>query len=197
MNTFDIGVRMECDTLLHFPQIDFPAGYAIRHYQPGDEAAWQHLHRIGDSLSKCEFNDALFVAQFGSDPEPLRSRMFYVTAPNGDSVGTITAWFTDEVPARGRIHWVIVHPEHRRRGLTKPMMTHAMRRLAQDHSLAMLDTSLGRPWAIKVYLDFGFHPTQAAMADPLLRQGWATLQEQLQHPLLQQWLEQGIDQVQG
>ena len=43
-------------------------------------------------------------------------------------------------------------------GLRKPMMTRAMQRLAESHPNAMLGTSTGRIWALKVYLDFGFYP---------------------------------------
>ena len=184
-----LDVSMECDDLVNFPRCTFPPGYAIRPYQPGDEGAWQHLHRIGDPLSTADFNDAFFVDQFGSDLELLRSRMFYVVAANGEIAGSISAWFTDEQPQRGMIHWVIVHPGHRRRGLTKPMMTQAMERLAQSHQRAMLGTSLARPWAVKVYLDFGFLPAAAEWNDPLQVQGWASLQKRLNHPRLATWLE--------
>ena len=185
----NLSVKMECDDLINFPRVAFPPGYSIRPYQPGDEAAWQHLHRIGDPLSQVDFNDAFFVEQFGRDLEVLRSRMFYVESATGEVAGSISAWSTDDQPAQGLIHWVIVHPEHRRRGLSKPMMSHAMQRLAQSHQQAVLGTSLARPWAIKVYLDFGFVPADEELRDPTHLQGWGLLQQYINHPRLATWLE--------
>lgn len=189
VSTPKLDVSMECDDLVHFPRCTFPAGYTIRPYQPGDERAWQHLHQIGDALSLVDFNDAFFIDQFGSDLELLRSRMFYVVAADGEIAGSISAWFSNDQPPLGLIHWVIVHPDHRRRGLAKPMMTRTMQRLAQSHERAVLGTSLARPWAIKVYLDFGFLPAAAELNDPIHYQGWATLQKLLHHPRLANWLE--------
>lgn len=188
----DLGVTMVRDNLAAIPHVDFPSGYAIRAYRPGDVAHWLHLHRIGDRfIDDAIFTEAYFAEQFGADQALLQSRMFYIESARGEVVGSISAWFTNEQPARGRIHWVIVHPDHRRRGLTKPMMSHAMQRLAQDHQSAMLDTSIARPWAIKVYLDFGFHPLPAELTTPEIFQGWVALQRMLNHPLLRTWLEHG------
>jgi hypothetical protein len=65
------------------------------------------------------------------------------------------------------------------------MMTHAMNRLAQSHPNAMLGTSTGRIWAIKVYLDFGFYPDPRELeAKPEVIEGWTQVQAQLNHPLL-------------
>lgn len=183
-------VTMDCDSLKGFPHFALPMGYTIRGYQAGDEAAWIQLHKIGDSISTCEFNEALFRKEFGWDVESLRSRMFYVVAPDGEIVGTTTAWFTDEETSRGRIHWVIVHPQHRQQGISKAMLGHAMQRLAQSHEQAMLVTSLDRPWAIKLYLDFGFLPAPSEASDPGHFDGWAALQKTLNHPRLADWLEQ-------
>jgi hypothetical protein len=65
------------------------------------------------------------------------------------------------------------------------MMTHAMTRLAASHPTAMLGTSTGRTWALKVYLDFGFYPDPDELeAKPEVRDAWQALQTRLNHPLL-------------
>ena len=119
----DLAVTMIRDNLSAIPHVDFPPGYTIRAYRPDDVAHWLHLHRIGDPFNDDDlFTEAYFAKQFGTDSARLQSRMFYVESASGEVAGGISAWFTNEQPARGRIHWVIVHPDHRRRGLTRPMM---------------------------------------------------------------------------
>jgi hypothetical protein len=64
------------------------------------------------------------------------------------------------------------------------MMTVAMARLAQNHASAMLDTSSGRPWAVKVYLDFGFGPEAEDLVDPIRLSAWHDVQGVIGHPAL-------------
>ncbi|MET9019175.1 GNAT family N-acetyltransferase, partial [Actinopolymorpha sp. NPDC004070] len=117
---------------------------------------------------------------------------FFVETLGGEPAGSITAWWEHDrhnPDERGRIHWVVVHPDHQRRGLTKPMMTRAMRRLADSHPSAVLGTSTGRTWALKVYLDFGFHPDPDELASkPEVAAGWHGVQARLRHPLLATFL---------
>ena len=64
-------------------------------------------------------------------------------------------------------------------------MTIAMDRLAESHPSSMLDTSSGRPWAVKVYLDFGFRPEPTDLADPVRLQAWHNVQRVIAHPALE------------
>ena len=53
----------------------------------------------------------------------------------------------------------------------------------------MLGTHLVRPYAIKVYLDFGFLPdAEEFVAKPEVAEGWRLLAAQLPHPQLLRWL---------
>lgn len=165
--------------------VDLPPGYRFRTYQPGDEAHWTALHRAAEPY--IEITDALFDEQFGDHVDQLADRMFYVVANDGAVVGSATAWWQDDpaggAPA-GMVHWVVVDPDHQGQGLSKAMLTRVMTRLAASHTRAMLGTSSGRPWAIKVYLDFGFRPDPTELDDLRVRQGWADVQGVLNHPAL-------------
>ncbi len=93
--------------------------------------------------------------------------MWFVETDAGQSIASISAWWENEPPTPqdlGRIHWVVVHPEYQGRGLG--MMTKAMTRLSESHPGAVLGTSSGRVWAMKVYLDFGFHSGARKAWDP-------------------------------
>ena len=117
--------------------------------------------------------------------------MWFVETDEGTPVGSISAWWESgpDVPNdRGRIHWVVVHPEHQRRGLSKPMMTLAMNYMAEHHPGAVLGTSSGRPWAVKVYLDFGFLPDPTQLVEPETLQAWRDVQSVIEHPELEPFL---------
>jgi GNAT superfamily N-acetyltransferase len=187
-------VRMLRPSLLAIPQFPLPAAYRFRLYRAGDEAIWSELHRIGDPLSTID--DQLFDRQFGSQSAALSQRMFFVETSDGEAAGSITAWGESNLQLpeeRGLIHWVIVHPAHRRRGLAKAMMTQAMNCLLDlGYQSAALGTSTLRLWAVKLYLDFGFVPDAAELTDPTIVASWRRLQKTLNHPRLRTILDSTI-----
>jgi ribosomal protein S18 acetylase RimI-like enzyme len=82
-------------------------------------------------------------------------------APDGQAIGTATAWFKDNFEGRrfGRVHWVAIVPEYQGRGLAKPLMSTICRRLQElGHDCAYLTTSTARLPAINLYRRFGFEP---------------------------------------
>ncbi len=176
--------------LLDFPIHDLPAGYAFRGYQAGDDETWTRLNQAAEPFF--EVKPELWEKEFGGGLDALPDRMYFVMTESGEVVGSITAWWDKDrtnPEERGRIHWVMVHPSYQRRGLTKPMMTRAMQRLAQDHRAAVLGTSSGRIWAVKVYLDFGFMPDPVEIAaKPEVLEAWRQVQQRLHHPGLGAWL---------
>lgn len=185
----NVSVHMLRQGLDDFPHYQLPVGYTFRTYRPGDEVVWIRLQRAAEPFFTIE--DDLFHQQFGQHPHALLDRMFFVETASGEPVATITAWWQENWQNRGQwgqIHWVAVHPRHQRQGISKAMMTRAMQRLARDHWRAMLGTSSGRIWAIKVYLDFGFHPDVEELHEEKIREAWRTLQAELAHPLLGEYL---------
>ncbi len=192
----NIDFNMVRDDLIGFPMCELPAGYHFRAYRPGDQAVWVALHQAAEPF--IDVTQELFARQFGHALDALRDRMFFVENDEGEAAGSITAWWEREEynpTERGRIHWVVVDPRHQRRGLAKAMMTRAMRRLAESHTRAMLGTSSMRPWAVKVYLDFGFHPEPRQLNDPVILAGWQQVQSLLRHPLLDKWLDRADNEA--
>jgi GNAT superfamily N-acetyltransferase len=174
------------DDMADFPIYELPPGYRFRVYREGDDVTWTDLHVAADPYTNV--TPELFPREYGADLDVLPDRMFFVETDEGETVGSISAWWErerDNPNERGRIHWVVIHPAYQRRGLSKPMMTHAMQRLAASHPNAMLGTSTGRLWALKVYLDFGFYPDPAEVAaKPEVLEAWRAVQARLNHPLL-------------
>jgi GNAT superfamily N-acetyltransferase len=162
-----------------------PAGYRFRTYQPGDERTWTEIQAAAEPF--INIDDTLFRREFGEQLAALPDRMFFIETAEGHAVGSITAWWDSnwrDSGDWGRIHWVVIHPDYQRRGLAKPMMTQATRRRAQSHQRATLGTSSGRPWAVKVYLDFGFVPEPSELTNPAIDAAWQQVQTVIQHPVL-------------
>lgn len=184
------SLQMIRDDVAAFPLHELPDGYCFRRYGEGDEVTWTQLQAAAEPY--IDVTPELFVREFGADRDALADRMFFVETVDGEPAASITAWWERDrhnPEERGRIHWVVVHPEHQRRGLTKPMMTRAMQRLALNHPSAMLGTSAARTWALKVYLDFGFRPDPAELeSKPEVAAAWRDVQQRLDHPLLAQSL---------
>ncbi len=182
----DIELHMVRESLAEIPHYPLPPGYRLRAYAPGDERVWTDLHLAAEPI--ISVTDALFVEQYGDNRAALPERMFFVETAAGIPVASISAWWETRDFAdpqnRGRIHWVVVHPDHQRQGLTKPMMSRALLTLAEYHDAAMLGTSSSRPWALKVYLDCGFVPDAGDLAQPEVLAAWQSVQEILGHPVL-------------
>jgi GNAT superfamily N-acetyltransferase len=181
----NIFVHMIADPIATIPVYPLPDGYHFRPYRSDDEATWTAIQRAAEPFFAIE--DGLFRAQYGDDEKSLGERMRFVERNDGTPAGTITAWWKDDWEGRGQwgqIHWVAVHPEHQRHGISKAMMTWAMQKLAGHYPRAMLGTSTGRVWAIKVYLDFGFCPDPKGLEQPVVLDAWRAVQTVLQHPRL-------------
>ncbi|MBW7886171.1 MAG: GNAT family N-acetyltransferase [Caldilineaceae bacterium] len=186
----DVGVSMVRSTLTGLPSWSFPPGFAVRTYRNGDAAIWTALHE--DAEPYINITDSLFGQEFGDRRHALHDRMFFAENDAGKPVASITAWWQPDWCGQGewgQIHWVVVKRAFQRLGLGKAMVAHALRRLAQDHTRAMLETATMRIWAIKVYLDAGFLPAPEDCSDPMVLDGWRAVQARLAHPGLAAWLE--------
>jgi len=178
----NIGITMIRQRLDGIPEHPLPEGYTMRAYRPGDKRVWLDIHYAAEKLLKV--TPKTFDDNFGYDLSSMPRRCFFLVSPDGRDVGTITAWYLRRYYGRpwGRIHWVAILPEFQGRGLSKPIMTVAMKRLASlGHRRAMLTTATPRLPALKTYLDFGFVPD---LRREKARRAWRLVAEALPHPAL-------------
>lgn len=175
------GVKMIREHMEDIPEVPFPAGFGVRNYRPGEGHIWTRIQIAAEPFTKVD--DQLFHREFGDNLEALEDRMFFIITDDGEEVGTITAWWTPDWKGKewGIIHWIAVHPDYQGRGLSKPAMTVAMKRLKQSHDRCLLNTSTGRIIAIKVYLDFGFYPYLKSEGS---YEAWKEVASVLEHPTL-------------
>ncbi len=165
----------------NIPQFPVPKGFAIRNYRRNEGHIWTRIQKAAEPY--IDIDNQLFAREFKRNFLAMEDRSFYLTTDTGEEIGTITAWWQLDFNGKawGQIHWVAIHPAYQGRGLAKPLMSVAMVRLKQSHKCCFLDTSTGRIPAIKVYLDFGFHPDLKREDS---QQAWTEVASVLEHPIL-------------
>lgn len=133
-------------------------GYALRAYQPGDEAAWARMeHAVGDFESESAAL-AYFAQQFLGDKTMLERRMSLAIDPQGAVVGSCFAWRNENAEKPfSFLHWLVVDPAHQGKGLGRAL---CVRTLEFFESMGELPVYLHtQPWSYKavcLYDSVGF-----------------------------------------
>jgi GNAT superfamily N-acetyltransferase len=180
MSDQDLHITMIRPNLRDYPRAELPEGFALRTYQPGDEAHWVTIHELADPDHYATLET--FEMHF-SNREALADRMFYLTDPGGETIGTATAWWSPDYYGKnwGLVHWVAIVPEYQGQGLAKPLLTRVLDRLARSHERCFLVTASQRIPAIQLYLNYGFHP---CYVDDTCPAEWEKVRLAINHPLL-------------
>ena len=145
---------LRCDRILPM-EIKLPAGYGIRAYQPGDEAAWAVLHTQTGDFASTEEAASYFMDKYGAD----LSRVLFALSPEGEVIGTVAAWTDDRAgePVRS-LHWLAVAEDHQRQGIGKALTQTALRLLRREDNAAPVYLHT-QPWswkAVLLYVKLGF-----------------------------------------
>ena len=164
-----ISLAMRTDALDGIPEYALPPEYGWRYFQPGDEYYWAQIERSAGEFETIEDAIEGFRRYYPTD-EGLNERMIFLT-DDGVPFATATAWFGEDGDAsEGRLHWVGIDSAHQGRRLSYPLVSLAMKRLAElGHRTAFLTTQTASWPAIKVYARFGFKPLLRAETE---REGW-------------------------
>ncbi len=155
----NVPLKMLRENLEGIPQFPLPENFSMRWFQPGEEQLWRAIQSAADKFN--DITPELFAKQFGDDASLLAQRQCYLLDPQHNAIGTATAWFNDNFEGErvGRIHWLVILPEHQGKGLSKPLMSAVCNRLKKlGHARTYLTTSSARIPAINLYLKFGFVP---------------------------------------
>jgi mycothiol synthase len=154
-------VLLRCDSLSNLPPPQPPAGYTLRTFRRGDEAAWQALYDA--AFPRIPGRVAGKVADLMADPIWQPDRTFFVCTGDVPAAAAL-AWEPYwDAPGAASVHWVATHPRHRRRGLARTAVLAVldwMRR--HGRAAAVLSTETYRLPAIRMYLGLGFRPDFAA-----------------------------------
>jgi GNAT superfamily N-acetyltransferase len=180
-----VPVRMVRPDMANLPQHPLPPGYTTRFYRPGDRDAWLRIWRRAEKLTT--ITDDMFDSLAAGDFDGMARRCHFLVSPEGQDVGTATAWYEPAFQGKpwGRVHWVAIVPAHQGKGLSRGLMTVTMNRLrGLGHRRAMLMTQTPRIAAIRTYLHFGFVPDPTA--DRAVY-AWGLVGEAIDHPALREY----------
>lgn len=170
--------------LTELPQRPLPEGYRFAFYQPGDRDAWIDIEQSAKELVSYEQGLQVWAHYFGTHEDELPRRMVFVIAPDGRKVATASAYF--DVEGRDTsddawLHWVAVRRDFQGRGLSKPLILHALRvMVGLGCTHAKIPTQTTSWVACKVYLDLGFRP----LTDDESLPGWRIVRRLTEHPAL-------------
>ena len=149
-------------TMVKAPQvstggISLPAGYRIASYSIGDIDNWVKIVNQSDSYN--DITHETFFSEFGSEFNVL-GKMFFIVSPEGHYVATGTAWI-EQTPRPdiltgewGRVHWLSVLPDYRRKGLARILLRKIISKL--NNIPIYLDGRSERKNAFLLYSDEGF-----------------------------------------
>ena len=147
---------MRRSSLAQLPDVCLPAGYTLRAFRQGDDAAWEQI--IGESFGWTE-RSGKFAEVMRRD-EAFDPRRIYFVCRAAEPVGVAAAWVRrDYEPQAVYLHYVGVLPAESGRGLgyqvSLACLHHAVR---EGRTWAVLHTDDFRLPAIRTYLKLGFAP---------------------------------------
>ena len=169
----NISLVMRAKDLNDLPVFALPEEYSFRYFQPGDEWKWAEIETSAGEFPNPERGMIGFRRYYPTD-EALDKRMIFLT-DQGVPFATATAWYGDENPEEGRLHWVSVDNAHQGKGLSKALVSLTMHRMRDlGHVSAYLTTQTASWVAIKVYYKFGFRPVITSLEEV---RGWEIVSE--------------------
>ena len=143
------------------PQRGFatPEGYTIRPYRDGDEVHWAAIETSVGEFSSVEKAMERWNNEYLPQIEMVRRRCLFAIGPDGQYLGTCTAWEVFEPEVKFMIHWVAVKPEAQGLGLGGALVSRAMELFAQAGTFPVaLHTQTWSHKAIRLYHKLGFYP---------------------------------------
>jgi ribosomal protein S18 acetylase RimI-like enzyme len=168
----------------HLNQLPDPlprAGYRLRRYRPGDEAAWAQIEAAAGEFASAAEALQFFREQF-CDPAWLRQHLFFIDTEAGEPTATGVAMAGTLCGRRmGRVGWIGTVPWHQGRGLGKWVVAAVLHQLKEEHQEAYLTSQTTSDRAIGIYWRYGFRPCPHGPADG---EAWELLGRLLDLPLL-------------
>lgn len=177
-----LRLKMVRDHTEDIPDFSLPSGFRFRFFEKGDEQTWARIETLVDEFENEAAALERFNAEFGEHLEEMAERCLFIENEDGEAIATTTAWYGNlRGKVEGRIHWVGVIPEYQGRGLAKPLLSEAMKILAQHHTTAYLTSQTTSYQAINMYLNYGFEPY---LIEPTCDEAWTLMEEVLQRKII-------------
>ena len=168
------------------PEIPLPAGYRYVRYTPGLKEQWIEIEQSAREFRTREEGEEAWGRYYAGREKELESRMFFVADGSGRLLATATAFYDVRRGDDGEnamLHWVAVRRDAQGKGLSKPLVTHAVQCMKDmGYRWAAVPTQTTTWLACKVYLDLGFRPVPKNAERN--REGWRIIRTLTGHPAL-------------
>ena len=146
------------------PRYGLPAGYKFVPYSDGDRDRWIDIEMSAKEFTNYEQGLDAWNRYYANSLDILPQRMFFIENDKGEKIATATAFYDiygRDTSGAGWLHWVAVKREYQGKGLSKPLITHALNIMKElGYSHAKIPTQTNTWLACKVYLDLGFLPVK-------------------------------------
>ena len=157
-----IPVIMRRDPGLPLPDYPLPEGFSYKMYEPGDEKEWARIEASVGEFD-CEMDALLhYQEEFLPYPDEISRRCIFIKAPDGELIGTATAWWAYVGQRRyPLVHWVAVKPGYQGKGLGKAITAEVVRLMTvvDGDGTFYLGTQTNSYKAIGIYQWAGFYIT--------------------------------------
>jgi len=170
---------MQRYSLSDLPHTALPAGFSIRHYQPGDDAHWE---RILSASFETAFESGSFQRIMRDDFAFRAERVLFVCRDE-EPLGTAAAYYRPHFGREtGYLHYVAISPAATGFGLGLQISLACMHQMVREgRTSAVLLTDDHRIPALKTYLKLGYAPL---ITDESHRDRWRDVFAVLDRPNL-------------
>ena len=190
------SLRLERE-LADIPDYSLPEGFRFVFYSEGDRDTWIDIEISAGEAPDYPTGLEYWNEYFEPHKSELPGRMLFIENAEGLKVGTASAYYDisgEDTEGNAWLHWVSIRPEFQGRGLSKPLITEAMRvmrSLGYSHCIIPTHTEV---WiACRLYLSLGFRPTAKNAAES--EYGWRIIRSITDHPALSAFEPLSLDEV--
>lgn len=151
------------DNLDDIKVYSLPKGYYFDYYKDGDKDNWIDIGIHDGEFKNYEEGLHAWQSYYENHEEELKNRLIFIKK-NDEYIGTATAYYDvhgKDDSSIGRLHWVGIKKKYQGLGLSKPLISYTLNRLKQlGYTKTKISTQPNSWLACKIYLDFGFAPTE-------------------------------------
>lgn len=179
------------------PQYPLPKDYTFSFYNTGDRDAWIAIEKSAKEFASDTQGLKAWSKYFGNNEVSLAKRMIFIENADGEKVATASAYYNIEgrdQSGDGWLHWVAVRREYQGKGLSKPLISHALEIMSGlGYTHAKIPTQTTTWLACKIYLDLGFTPVSKNAIDS--KDGWKIIKTLTNHAALHSFEPATIEEI--
>lgn len=173
--------RNNLDDIKEYP---LPTGYSFEFYQDGDKDKWIDIGLKDNEFNNYEEGLNAWNTYYLNHENELYNRLIFIKKDN-EYIATATAYYDvkgNDDQSIGRLHWFGIKKEYQSKGLSKPLLSYTLKQLKKlGYTKTKISTQPNSWLACKLYLDFGFVPTDDNI------EGWNIVKTITNHPALKEY----------